>query len=142
MAANWCFNEPWPTAANNSLISYPNVPKPGFYEVKNACRPLLASARIPKFRWKAGEIFNAELWMLNDLPADVSAGKITVKIEAGGEKVTLLEWNYNQMAANNNQQGPTVRYKLPSWPVDRIKILLESEGHPELNSQYTLAYKH
>ena len=82
MAANWCFNEPWPTAANNSLISYPNIPKPGFYEVKNACRPVLASARLPKFRWRAGEIFNAEIWMLNDLPADVKAGKVTVKIQA------------------------------------------------------------
>jgi beta-mannosidase len=141
MAANWCFNEPWPTAANNSLISYPNVPKPGFYEVKNACRPVLASARLPKFSWKAGEIFNAELWMLNDLPAVVSEGKITVKIEAAGEKVTLLEWNYGKMAAGINQAGPTVRYKLASWPADRFKILLEVDGHPEYNSVYTLAYK-
>ncbi len=141
MAANWCFNEPWPTAANNSLISYPNVPKPGFYEVKNACRPVLASARLPKFSWKAGEIFNAELWMLNDLPAEVKAAKMTVKIEAAGERVTLLEWNYNTMAANNNQQGPTVRYKLPSMTADRFKILLEVEGHPEYSSVYTLAFR-
>lgn len=140
MAANWCFNEPWPTAANNSLISYPNIPKSGFYEVKNACRPVLASARLPKFKWKAGELFNAELWMLNDLPENVPAGKITVKIVTAGEQITLLEWNYMQMAADINQPGPTVRYKLPIWPVDRIKILLEVEGHPEYNSQYTLAY--
>jgi hypothetical protein len=45
-----------------------------------------------------------------------------------------------KMAANLNQPGPTVRYKLPSWPVNRIKILLAVDGHPEYNSQYTLAY--
>jgi beta-mannosidase len=140
MAANWCFNEPWPTAANNSLISYPNITKPAFYEVKNACRPVLASARLPKFRWKAGETFNAEIWMLNDLQEDVPAGKITVKIEAAGKQISILDWTYLHMDANTNQPGPTVRYKLPSWPVDRIKILLEVEGHPEYNSAYTLAY--
>lgn len=141
IAANWCYNEPWPTAANNSLISYPNIPKPGFYAVKNACRPVLASARLPKFRWSAGELFNAELWMLSDLPSDLPAGKITVKIEADGEKITLLEWNYLHMLASVNQPGPTVRFKLPSWNTDRIKILLEVEGHPEFNSVYTLAYR-
>ena len=33
MALNWCFNEPWPTAANNSIINWPNIPKPAFYAV-------------------------------------------------------------------------------------------------------------
>jgi beta-mannosidase len=141
MAANWCFNEPWPTAANNSLVSYPNIPKPGFYQVKNACRPVLASARLPKFRWSAGEIFNAEIWMLSDLPADIPSGKITVKVSAGKEQITLLEWNYRQLAANSNQPGPTVRFKLPSWTLDRFKVFLEVDGHPEYNSEYTLSYR-
>ena len=30
MALNWCFGEPWPSAANNSLVVYPSVPKPAF----------------------------------------------------------------------------------------------------------------
>jgi hypothetical protein len=64
-----------------------------------------------------------------------------VKIEAAGKQISMLDWNYLHMDANNNQQGPTVRYTLPSWPVDRIKILLEVEGHPEYNSEYTLAYR-
>ena len=44
MALNWCFGEPWPSAANNSLVVYPSVPKPAFEEVRRACRPLCASA--------------------------------------------------------------------------------------------------
>jgi beta-mannosidase len=142
MATNWCYNEPWPTAANNSLISYPDIPKPGFYAVKNACRPLLASARFPKFSWSAGETFSTEIWMLNDLPEDVPAGKITVKIAAGKEQITLLEWKYNPMKANKNQAGPTVRFMLPEWKIDRVKIILEVENHPGYNSEYTLAYRH
>jgi len=45
------------------------------------------------------------------------------------------------MSANINQAGPTVRYKLPAFKSDRFRILLEVEGHPEYNSEYTLAYQ-
>ena len=46
MALNWCFNEPWPTAANNSIVNYPNIAKPAFYAVSDACRPVCSSAKI------------------------------------------------------------------------------------------------
>ena len=141
MAANWCFNEPWPTAANNSLISYPNIPKPGFYAVKNACRPVLASARFSKFKWTEGETFFADVWMLNDLPNDVPAGKVKIKLVAGTAELGILNWEFSVLKANLNQAGPTVRCILPAWKTDRIKVVLEVEGHPEYNSEYTLAYQ-
>lgn len=37
MALNWCFDEPWPAAANNSLVAYPSVPKPALDQVRRAC---------------------------------------------------------------------------------------------------------
>ena len=141
MAANWCYSEPWPTAANNSIVNYPNNPKPGFYAVKNACRPVLASARFSKFQWTEEETFFADIWMLNDFYKDLPSGKVTIKILADGNPSTLLSWNYNNLKANINQSGPTVRFKLPAWKTDRFKVLLEVEGHPEYNSDYTLAYK-
>ena len=67
MALNWCFNEPWPTAANNSLINWPDLPKPAFYAVKDACRPFLASAEITGLVWSAGDEFSTDIWLLNDL---------------------------------------------------------------------------
>lgn len=94
MALNWCFNEPWPTAANNSLVSWPHEPKRGLAQVARACRPVLASARIAKFRWKAGECFNPELWLLNDSPERVAAGRIDVSLENGAEKIPLLSWDF------------------------------------------------
>lgn len=141
IAANWCYNEPWPTAANNSLISYPNIPKPGFYAVKSSCRPLIASAKLPKFRWSGGETFNAEIWILNDLPRDVPAGKVIVKLSDGKNQIKIMDWNYEKMDPNKNQQGPTVRYTLPSWQADRFKLILEVENHPEYNSEYILAFR-
>ena len=141
MAINWCYSEPWPTAANNSIVSYPNIPKPGFYAVKNACRPVLASAKLSKFKWLEGETFFADIWMLNDDFKEIPSGKVTIKIATNEFQLTLLSWEFSAMKANINQAGPTVRYQLPSWKTDRFRILLEVEGHPEYNSEYTLAYQ-
>lgn len=141
MAVNWCYNEPWPTAANNSIISYPSIPKPAYGAVKNACRPVLASAKFSKFKWTEGETFFADAWMLNDLPVDVTAGKVKIKLVSGSSEIALLNWDYAAMKANMNQAGPTVRVKLPAWKTDRFKLVMEVEGHPEFNSEYTLAYQ-
>jgi beta-mannosidase len=102
---------------------------------------VLASARLSKFKWTEGETFFADLWMLNDDYKDLPAGKVTIKIISGEGPITLLDWDFASMNANVNQAGPTVRYKLPAWKTDRFSILLEVEGHPEYNSEYTLAYQ-
>lgn len=141
MAVNWCYNEPWPTAANNSIISYPSLPKPGFYAVKNACRPVLASAKFSRFKWTEGDMFFADTWMLNDLASEVPAGKMKIKLVCGSLEIPLLNWDYDAMKANVNQAGPTVRVKLPAWKTDRFKLVMEVADHPEYNSEYTLAYE-
>ncbi len=141
MALNWCLNEPWPTAANNSLINWPNKPKPAFYAVKNACRPFLASARLKKFKYTEAEEFNADIWILNDLPHLSEKGKISIKISTNTKEIKLLEWQYDSLPENINLAGPTVRFVLPAWETDRFKLLLEVEGHPEYNSDYTFLYE-
>ena len=141
MAVNWCYNEPWITAVNNSLINYPNKPKPAFHAVAEACRPFLASARIPKFTWKEGETFSCDLFILNDMYSKISNGKVTVKLAAGEEELELLTWEFEEAMPNSNITGPTVRGVLPQWDADRFDVVLEVENHPEFSSIYTLLYK-
>ena len=141
MAVNWCYNEPWITAVNNSLINYPSQPKPAFYAVSKACRPFLASARIPKFSWKEGETFSCDLFILNDLYSEIPSGKVKVTLVAEEEVVELLTWEFDQAMPNGNITGPTVRGVLPNWETDRFDVALEVENHPEYSSSYTLLYK-
>ena len=141
MALNWCFNEPWPTAANNSLINWPNKPKPAFYAVKNACRPFLLSASLRKFKYTEGEEFLADIWVLNDLPYTSDAGIVTIKISTGKEEIKLLDWQFEALKENKNLAGPTVRCILPAWETERFKLLLEVENHPEFNSEYSFLYE-
>jgi beta-mannosidase len=141
MALNWCYNEPWPTAANNSLINYPDIPKPAFYAVSNSCRPLCASARLRKFEWKTGEEFTADLWILNDLPVPVESGKVIVKLVSGNNILELMKWEFNSIPANTNLAGPTVRLKIPPMDESLFKLVLEYSEHAEYNSEYFLVLK-
>lgn len=141
MALNWCYNEPWPTAANNSLIEWPAKTKPAYYAVKNSCRPVLASARLARFKWEAGDIFNPELWILNDLPESVPGGKIEAYLRVEDEEVFLLQWTYAELAANTNLPGPIIRYVLPDFKADRITLILRAQDCPQMNSEYILVYK-
>ena len=56
-AINWVYNEPWYTAANNSVLVYPATPKPAYYAIQSALRPVIFSARFSKLDWKEGEKF-------------------------------------------------------------------------------------
>ena len=138
MAVNWCYNEPWPTAANNSILSYPAIPKPGFYQVKNACRPVLASATISKFKWKSGELFTTQVWILNDKPDKIGAGKLKATIVSIDQTIVLGSWNYDAAEANTNLQGPEFSMVLPVLKPGIFKLILEVENRPGLNSEYTM----
>ena len=140
MALNWCYNEPWPTAANNSLINYPARPKPAFYAVAASCRPVLASARIPRFRWKNGELFTADLFILNDKYEETGAGKMTVSFLSEGRKTVIGTWDYKSASPNKNIEGPSIEFQMPPFSKGKITLLLEVEGRPEWNSEYDLLF--
>ena len=138
MAFNWCFNEPWPNAANNSLLSWPAEPKPSLKAVGAALRPVLASARIPKFSWEPGETFTADLYLLNDGPEELPKGRIDAILRVAKRDILLVRWNYTGTAANCNICGPTIRYSLPDLPAGRLDLILRVKDHPEWNSEYML----
>jgi beta-mannosidase len=141
MALNWCYNEPWPSAANNSLVNWPAVPKPALKAVEASLRPFLASARIPKYKWEEGDLFNPELWILNDSPDTVEGNCMEVLLKLGNEETLLLVWNYPHVAPNTNLPGPVIRFRLPSAYTDRMELVLRVADNSVMDSSYTLAYR-
>ena len=140
MALNWCFNEPWKTAANLSIIAWPSTPKPAYYQVANALRPQLASARIAKFQWKAGELFTPELFLLNDAPTPLAAGRVEAYLRLAGEEIFLLAWDHAGQEENCNLVGPIVRFTLPEANAGDMTLVLRVIDHPEMDSEYSLLY--
>ncbi len=134
----WCLNEPWPMAANQSLLAYPDVPKPALAATGAAMRPTLASARLPRFQWAPGERFEAELWLLHDAPGPRPSCRVTAWLSSGGWRRRLLEWEAEAGPADTDLAGPTARCDLPAELGGELVLELETDD-PALASTYRLA---
>ncbi|MBQ1955935.1 MAG: hypothetical protein II350_09400, partial [Clostridia bacterium] len=139
MAVNWCFEEPWLTAANNAILSYPAVKKRGYYAISEALRPVIASARVPRFDWKAGEKFTAELWLLNSSPNSVCE-TVFAEILLNGKVYAELTWNSGEVPPNTNKMGPQLNVVLP-YLGDCTEIILNLRTKDkEHSNSYQLKY--
>lgn len=140
MAVNWCFNEPWITAANNSLMTYPLVKKPAYYAVRDSLRPVIASAKFRKFRYDEGETLDFELWLINDSGEKID-DKITAYLVAGGKEYKLLDWETGEVNEYCVRRGATVRFELPlDLGSGEMKVVLKTaSGIGE--SEYVLLYR-
>ncbi len=137
MALNWCFNEPWPTAANNSLISWPDVPKPAYEAVKAALRPQAASLSVARHLWRGGECFTAGVWMLNDTLEELADGAVTVSYTLDGAETVLGRFLFPAVAPQSNAECGAVAFRLPEDYTGEIRLCLTVEGRPELSAEYT-----
>ena len=113
------------------------IPRSSYYAVQSALRTAMFSARIPRFSWRAGETFEAELWLLNDGNAPLE-GVVSAELQVGEVCVDLLEWRASA-EVRTNTQGPTVRCVLPNVDADRMTLRLQSADG--LESSYCLQYK-
>lgn len=137
MSINWCWCEPWITAANNSLVCYPMVLKPAYYAVKESLRPVAASARVPKFDWTEGELFSCELWLLNDSNEPVS-DTIRASLIIGGCEYELGEWKTGKAEPRTNIKGTVLEFKMPKIEKTgfmTLKLITETPGR---SSEYEL----
>ena len=141
MALNWCYNEPWPTAANNSIINWPARPKPAYEGVKAACRPVLASARIPRFQWRAGEQFTAELWMLNDSAEAQAGGTLTAELVGRGGRWRLRDWVFPALRPQENLHGPSVSLALAAALGEEFVLELSVAPRADWSSTYMLSLR-
>ena len=138
MSLNWCFNEPWPTFANASLTSWPALPKPCYYAVQAALRPRLASLRTTKHLWTGGEEFTSQVWVLNDSIEELEPVTVKVSYQVGdGEKVFWGSLHTSALAPQTNVKCGSISFDLATAEPCTVKVWLEVENHPEMDSEYT-----
>ncbi|MBI3911951.1 MAG: glycoside hydrolase family 2 protein [Armatimonadetes bacterium] len=61
----WQFNEPWPNAVCTHAVDWFGQPKPAYWAVRRAYRPVHVSARFTTFAWHGEKEFIAEIWLHN-----------------------------------------------------------------------------
>lgn len=140
MAINWCFNEPWPAAANNSVVAWPCEPKPAYRAVQQSCRPTLASARVKRFSWRAGDLFEAELWMLNDAPHAVKGDRVEAYLRFDDDESFVLGWYFDSLESDENRIGPVLRAVIPEMEGQTFRLILRVEGRSDWNSSYDFCF--
>lgn len=86
MALNWCFNEPWPTAANNSILCGNGEKKPAYDNVCRALRKNMVSIRFERFDHTSKYPIRAEIFVLTDEPMPLH-GEIRISIMQGEHKI-------------------------------------------------------
>lgn len=74
----WQFNEPYPMAACTSAVDYFGEPKPVYYAVARAYRPLTVTARFDRLAWGEESEFKAEVWCSN--AGTGFPGKVTARL--------------------------------------------------------------
>jgi len=65
--AFWQFNEPW-RAVSWSVIDRAGRPKAAYEAIRRCYQPILVAAAFPWRRYRAGDVFRAEIWLVNDGP--------------------------------------------------------------------------
>ena len=68
----WQYNDIWP-CVSWSMVDWYGTPKPSYYYMKRASRPIHVGADFERYIWKAGEEFSADIYLLNDTYAPVKA---------------------------------------------------------------------
>ena len=142
MAINWCYNDPWETAGNQSIIAYPTIKKPSFKAVKEACRDVLASARFAKLTWKPNEKFAGKAFILNDSYKSYEPMTVNIKVEFDGKVQNVRTVKSKEIKPNENEFIGDYEFTIPDLgkEIRRFKLILEVEGKPEYSSEYTFVY--
>ena len=138
MAINWDYNEPWPCAAGNSLVSWPAEPKPALESVRLALRPTIASIRAFKNRYVAGDTLTAEVWMLNDSANEAEATEIKVYLETDGKRTEITTVSTDTVSARDNRKFGEFNIAITKDMPSIFKIVLEVPSNPEYSSEYTM----
>ncbi len=80
----WQFNEPWP-AICWSVVDYHCRPKLAYQRLKRLYNPVLISLDYPLVRYRAGDLFQAQVWAINDLLESFDGCRLRVTLD--GEEI-------------------------------------------------------
>jgi len=137
MAINWCFNEPWPCIANNSLVSWPDKARAAYYTVRDSLRDQMLSVRLPRLRWQIGEKMQLDIYLLNHTQAEIPADSMTLYLFIGNEKKRLDSFNWETVRPNHVIALGNTQVDLSGLDPGEYQISAESEEQPKLGSIYS-----
>ena len=127
MALNWDYNEPWKNVGGNNLIQYPSERKPAYYAVQAALRPTMPSIRAEHFTFRPGDVFAAELWILNDAPSAFEGDTVEVYFTVNDETKHIMSWNTGAAGVAQNIRGHKIMIDIPDGCTQMMTLTLKAK---------------
>jgi beta-mannosidase len=76
----WQLNSPWP-AVDWALVDYYRVPKLAYHRLAEIANPLLVSLDYAPRLYAPGDVFSADVWVINDWPRDLPGCRVEVTLQ-------------------------------------------------------------
>ncbi|MFH1540096.1 MAG: hypothetical protein ABIH66_14170 [bacterium] len=134
----WQLNEPWP-AICWSVIDYYLKPKKAYHKISRVMQPVLVSLDYPLRKYKPGDTFNAEIFIVNDLHSPLENAELTINIGTETEKKEILKTPIKNIPPDSLHSLNTLEIKLPESADLRLECALKTEKGTFLND-YDLTF--
>ncbi len=131
----WQLNEPW-GCISWSVVDYYRQPKLAYEWIKRLYSPVLVSLVYPWKRYRAGELFQAQVWAINDYLEPFE--HCLVSLSLGEAQI------YSQvvsLAPDSSRQVGELSYNLPTRPTSwTVEASLSKDGKTLSRNSYDLGY--
>ncbi|MDR1947909.1 MAG: hypothetical protein LBQ38_00805 [Spirochaetaceae bacterium] len=121
----------WPSGWMKTLVDHRRKPKPAYFEFQKANVPLRVNIRTDRFRLYQGEPAEAEVWILNDLPAELRDYAVTATVRSEEEVIASYSAPVNSAGGNASCLG-LLSFTVPAieGPLYIDAALTDREGCP------------
>ena len=112
----WCFNEPFPTAANNSVVDWSGQPKMAYYFIRKSYKAVNVSAKYEHLIWAKDEKFEAFLWGSVDSTSFLTGSRVIARI------LDITNHCFNKTEIRDIDIGPDESKMVGqiSYPVEKL----------------------
>ena len=125
-----------------AIVDFYLKPKKSFDYVRRTFQPLLVSLQYDRRRWKPGETFQGEIWVVNDLYEEFAGCTVELRFLDNRQRVfreTALE--IGDVKADSAAKFSDVAVRVPGEQGDKFYVemrLLDNRGNRLSENQYFL----
>ncbi len=130
----WQFNEPWP-AISWAVVDYFSRPKLAYERLHMWYNPVLISLKFPAGRrWLAGDIFEAEIWAINDTVEELPECELQISLDDN-----LIHLHRFDLPADSARCAGTLAHRL-TVPPGQLSLTLRQGADIIARNSYDLAW--
>ncbi len=108
----WQYDDIWP-CLSWSIVDWYGMPKPSYYFLKRASRPVHISADYERYLWNTGETFKTDIHLLNDTQNPLKGLAYTAKLIGCEGEVFVEKSGSAETGADSSAKIGGIEFKIP-----------------------------